>query len=213
MSSRALVAAPSRGKLAVRLAVDLSVVLLFALLIASSMQRYLATSDPGVLGSIAVNGIITALFITRREAGTVATHPATWLVSIGGTVTPLLMRAAGSPPLWLASFGNAVQFLGLGLIVLALLSLRRSFGIVPANRGVQTGGLYQFVRHPLYGAELTSFIGFALAHPTVWNFSLLAIELALQWVRVQREEELLSQDRAYQAYQEQVRFRLLPGLL
>jgi hypothetical protein len=40
-----------------------------------------------------------------------------------------------------------------GLLVLAAtLRLGRSFGIVATNRGIQTGGLYRIVRHPIYAA-------------------------------------------------------------
>jgi protein-S-isoprenylcysteine O-methyltransferase Ste14 len=213
MSNSANLISPSRFRLGLRVVTDVVVVVLFSLLIANSLTRFIVTRDPSLLGAIAVNAIITILFVSRREAGNLASRPSIWLLSITGTVAPLLMRPNGVAPSLLAGGGAFLQAVGLLFIVAALLSLRRSFGIVPANRGVQTGGLYRFVRHPLYGAEILCFIGFVCVHPSGWNIGLFAVELAVQWMRAAREEELLSNDPAYKTYLTQVRFRLLPGVI
>jgi len=40
------------------------------------------------------------------------------------------------------------------LILVGIISLRDSFGILPALRKVVTGGVYQLVRHPIYSCYL-----------------------------------------------------------
>jgi protein-S-isoprenylcysteine O-methyltransferase Ste14 len=77
--------------------------------------------------------------------------------------------------------------------------LRRSFGIVPANRGIREGGLYRFVRHPLYSAELLSVLGVVIVYPSARNVALWTIACCLQWLRACAEERFLSQDATYRA--------------
>ncbi len=108
--------------------------------------------------------------------------------------------------------GGVVQIIGQALALSATLALGRSFGIVAANRGVQTGGLYRIIRHPLYAAYLLAFGGFVLAHPSRANSILLFIWLGIQVARIHAEERLLDADASYRAYAARVRFRLLPGI-
>ena len=91
--------------------------------------------------------------------------------------------------------------------------LRRSFGIVPAHRGIRTTGMYRFVRHPLYAAELLTLAGVALANPSVRNTLLWIVELAVQLGRTSTEEAFLGTDPDYANYVARVRYRLLPGIL
>jgi len=107
--------------------------------------------------------------------------------------------------------GNTIQLVGGLLVLVATLRLGRSFGIIAANRGIQTGGLYRVVRHPIYAAYVLAFGGFVLSHPTLINGMILAGWLMVQVLRVRAEERLLMQDTRYVAYAEQVRYRLIPG--
>jgi protein-S-isoprenylcysteine O-methyltransferase Ste14 len=49
-------------------------------------------------------------------------------------------------------------------------------------------------------------------NPTLWNAGCYALAYCLQVPRLLAEERLLSQDPHYRAYQQAVRYRLLPGL-
>lgn len=129
-----------------------------------------------------------------------------------GTILPLLLRPSTLAPLALTMFGNMLQFVGGLLALAATLWLGRSFGIVAANRGIQTGGLYRVVRHPIYAVYGLAFGGFMLAHPTLINGGILVGWLMVQVLRVRAEERLLMQDTWYAAYAAQVRYRLIPGL-
>lgn len=196
---------------ALRIVANIAVVLAFGLLAAACYSRFSQTGSMNALGLVVVNALFVCMYVARRDAKAIATAPGPWLLAFAGTTLPLLLRPAESPVL--AGLGTGVQLVGLVLIVAAILSLRRSFGIVPANRGIRDGGLYRFVRHPLYAAELLFLAGFVLANPSPRNLALWALECALQLLRAQAEESFLSADRAYRAYLERVRYRLIPGLV
>jgi protein-S-isoprenylcysteine O-methyltransferase Ste14 len=155
---------------------------------------------------------IVLLVLTRRRAHVaVAADSPPAVLAWCGTILPLLLRPPALAPVPLAVLGNAIQLAG-GLIVLAAtLRLGRSFGIVAANRGIQTDGLYRVVRHPIYAAYGLAFRGFVLAHPTLINGGILVVWLMVQVLRIRAEERLLMQDTRYAAYAAQVRYRLIPG--
>jgi protein-S-isoprenylcysteine O-methyltransferase Ste14 len=187
------------------------VILALGLLAFASYRRYAEIGSLESIGLVAINTLFVCMYVTRREARTISTAPGQWFLAFAGTTLPLLMRA--TEPAELVVIGNTVQMLGICLIVTALFSLRRSFGIVPANRGIRDGGLYRFVRHPLYAAELLFLLGFVLANPSMRNALLWAVACVLQYLRARAEEALLSADGVYRAYSDRVRYRLVPGLL
>ena len=53
----------------------------------------------------------------------------------------------------------ACPAIGLVLVVVGKMALGRSFGIVPANRGVVVRGPYTLVRHPIYTGYLITHVG------------------------------------------------------
>jgi protein-S-isoprenylcysteine O-methyltransferase Ste14 len=94
-----------------------------------------------------------------------------------------------------------------------LLSLGRSFGLVAANRGVRTGGLYRYVRHPAYSGYILAYSGYVLENPSLRNACLFAVVLVFEGVRIVEEERTLAGDPAYQEYRRRVRSRVVPYLL
>jgi protein-S-isoprenylcysteine O-methyltransferase Ste14 len=101
---------------------------------------------------------------------------------------------------------------GLFFVVLGKMSLGRSFGLAPANRGVVSSGLYRFVRHPIYFGYLITHAGFVLANPGTRNLLvLMATDVALL-LRAIREENTLAADPQYRDYMQRVRWRVIPGI-
>lgn len=98
----------------------------------------------------------------------------------------------------------------MSITIVALLSLRRSFGVVAANRGVRTGGLYRFVRHPLYGSYIIGYVGFLLGNVTAWNMLLIVLMFMCQYLRTHAEERILLHDPIYQEYAVRVPYRFIP---
>jgi protein-S-isoprenylcysteine O-methyltransferase Ste14 len=185
--------------------------LAFGFMAYASYLKYRASGSLNMFGLCAVNVVFLAIFITRRDARSMSTSPGIWIVAFGGTFLPLLMRPTSDGTL--TSLGNAVQLVGMLGIIAALLSLRRSFGIVPANRGIRTQGLYNIVRHPVYASEILTLMGVVLVSPSAWNAALLVCEFSLQLARAYAEERLLSTDPDYVSYRARVKYRLLPMIV
>jgi protein-S-isoprenylcysteine O-methyltransferase Ste14 len=148
--------------------------------------------------------------LIRRPTERISTNWRDWVIAAGGTFVVLLV-GNGGPPFSMA-LGMFLLIMGLLIHVGAKLSLFRSFGVVPANRGVRVGGFYRLVRHPMYAGYMLSHAGFLVVAPSLWNLAIYAAAWALLVARIFAEEQVLSEDPAYQAFKTRVRYRLLPGI-
>ena len=152
------------------------------------------------------------LIVMRRRSATLSSHPLDWALSFAAVNAPLLTVPAPASAVIPPQVASALMFAGLIIQICAKTTLWRSFGIVPANRGVKTGGLYRFVRHPMYAGYTLTHIGFLLGFPLLQNALLYLTVLLVQIARIVREERLLGCDPAYRAYTERVCYRLVPGI-
>lgn len=155
-------------------------------------------------------GLVAALLLARRTTDNISRRVGDWALAAGGTFV-VLMIGKGGPPIH-AGLGLALIMVGLTIHVGAKLSLWRSFGLVAANRGVKTIGLYRFVRHPMYAGYMLSHAGYLLAAPSWWNLGVYLITWTLLVARIEAEERTLSEDVSYRDYKQGVRYRLLPGV-
>ena len=187
------------------------IVVLFTLLVMGSWHAYHASGSLQSFGVLAINTLFLALFLTRKPAKAETSSAPLWLLGFAGTALPLLLRPV--PGGNEASLGSVIELSGLVMLAAALLSLRRSFAVVPGNRGIRSGGMYRLVRHPVYLSELTVLFGVVLANPTALNAVIWACECALQLARARAEERFLSADPVYTLYCEKVRHRLIPWLV
>jgi len=177
----------------------------------AALRLALLLSTPSVLqGGLALFALtFPLLFIVRRPARAQGPQSTFWLAMFATFVPISLLRPNG--PGW-AGLGEAVQVVGLGLAVVALWTLNRSFGVAPAHRGLVTRGVYKLVRHPVYTGELLSIAGYCIGYASTLNWVIWVLLAVLQVARIFAEEKLLSDDVEYQAYQQRVRWRLVPGL-
>jgi protein-S-isoprenylcysteine O-methyltransferase Ste14 len=191
---------------------DLALLSVYAWFVVINL-RAVHRGDLSVLVLILQECCVIGLALTRRRARTIA-HWESSEVLLGwcGTIAPLFVRPAalGPPPLLWG--GVAAQGVGNVLAVAGICDLGQSFGIIAAHRGIQTGGLYQYIRHPIYAAYLLAFGGFVLAHPSVFNSMVLLVWAIIQIARIHAEERMLGEDPSYCAYRRAVRYRLVPGL-
>jgi protein-S-isoprenylcysteine O-methyltransferase Ste14 len=98
------------------------------------------------------------------------------------------------------------------VVVVAFVSLGRSFAILPAVRTLVRSGPYRIVRHPAYAGEFLMALACCVAVPRLASLSILILLLpAIMW-RICVEEALLLREAAYAEYAEAVRWRLLPGV-
>ncbi len=168
------------------------------------------TGRPAGLGLMAQETIAVVLIIVRRRARGTSRSPLAWLATGIGAFGILAARPANDALFGLEPLYIALQFTGALMASASLGFLGRSFGIVPANRGVQDGGPYRIVRHPVYASYLVTQIAYLLENPTFWNLGVVAVATAFQLVRIAKEEEFLSSDPQYTAYMRRVRWRLVP---
>lgn len=156
--------------------------------------------------------ITLLIYITARITNDVSFKPIALLSTLTATFFFLFVALGDGTqlaPLWVSA---SLQIAGICWQILAKATLRRSFGLLPANRGIVSTGPYRLVRHPIYMGYLTSHTGFLLGNFTWLNFSLIVAVAFCQIVRIYQEEELLLKDPEYQAYAGRVRWRLAPGL-
>jgi protein-S-isoprenylcysteine O-methyltransferase Ste14 len=194
-----------------RLAADRAEKLVLAGLYAWLAYRLLPQLADHPLNAVylASEAMIILLVMFRRSASDISHRSADWVVGFAGTfLTLMVVQADGA----VVPYGGVLMLVGFGISVSAQLSLRRSFGVVAANRGVRTGGPYGWVRHPMYLGYFLTQLGFLLANPAPWNLALCVVWTACQIYRVHAEERVLSGDTAYAAFAQRVRYRLVPGV-
>ena len=105
----------------------------------------------------------------------------------------------------------ALQLAGMAWQFTSKIVLGRSFGLLPAQRGLVIHGPYRLVRHPIYFGYLIGHVGFLLANFSWRNAAVLGVLYVAQVIRIRREEAVLAaNDVDYRAYQRRVRWRLLP---
>lgn len=155
-------------------------------------------------------GIVAVFVLIRKPTETVSTNIGDWFIAFSATLFPLLVSRGGeSQMLYVGLF---IMIFGFITHVGAKLSLFRSFGIVPANRGVKVKGLYAVVRHPMYAGYFLTHIGYLLSAPSIWNLGVYACTWGFLILRIFAEEKILLRSPDYQRYKELVSYRLFPGL-
>lgn len=154
--------------------------------------------------------VMIGMVMFRRATDDVDKSTLAVLAGLAGSFFVLGFRPAGSGEDLL--IGQFVQIVGIVLQLGASLSLGRSFGLVPANRGIKTGGLYRIVRHPFYFSYVIAQVGYLINNPSTMNVLVFAIGTGFQVVRINYEERLLSNNAEYSTYLETVRWHLFPGI-
>ena len=188
------------------------IVVLFTLLSINLLANFMRTGRVTGLMLIASESLVVVLTIARRRARYVDRSVAAAVMTTLSLVGPPLVRATDAAPLTADAATAMLAAVGLGLVVVGKIALGRSFGLVPANRGVVVRGPYTLVRHPIYTGYLITHIGFLMAHPTPWNAGVFLIADIALVLRALMEERVLSADVAYQQYCRRVGWHLVPGV-
>ncbi len=206
-------AVAARRPLAMRVATSAPVALLWFLFAVANFDNWRTTHRPVGLGATALELLVATLFVARRSPWVVSRSPLAWGAAAIGTFGMLAGRPAYHPLGGLELLYGGLQLVGALVAVAAVISLGRSFGIVAANRGIRTRGLYRIVRHPLYAAYILTEIGYLFENPSLRNGCLFAIVTVFQAVRIVEEERTLAEDPAYREYCLRVRSRVVPYVL
>jgi protein-S-isoprenylcysteine O-methyltransferase Ste14 len=185
---------------------------LFGLFVFRQISAFVVDRNPVYLTIVVSESLVVLFILIRRAAKTVSLRPSDWLLAFGATAGPLCVAPGGAEPLLPNITCGLIIIAGVLLQIYAKLTLRRSFGIIAANRGVTTAGPYRLVRHPMYVAYMISWAGFFLASPTLWNAAIYGFAFICQIARLMAEERLLNEDAAYRSFAAVVPYRLLPGV-
>ena len=156
-------------------------------------------------------GLVVLFILIRRDAMAFTVRPLDWVVALVGTALSMFVKSGGHP-LVPPVVGATLMITGLCFSIVAKLSLRRSIGIAPANRGVVRAGPYSIVRHPMYAGYIAVYVGFFLNNPLAWNLVVYVLTTACLVTRIAAEEAVLSKDPHYTALMDRTRYRLVPGL-
>jgi protein-S-isoprenylcysteine O-methyltransferase Ste14 len=139
----------------------------------------------------------------------------TWgarLVTALSLAGPPLVNPATSSALLPDTQAAVLSAFGLLVVVAGKVSLGRSFGVVPANRGIVSRGIYRVVRHPIYLGYLLTHVAFLLSHVDLWNVCMFGVSDTMLLVRAIYEERTLCRDPQYVSYCSRVRWRMVPGV-
>jgi len=119
------------------------------------------------------------------------------------------MKVAPQPQLW-PWYAQATFVMGIVWTISGLLTLGRSFAVLPALRNVVVNGPFRVIRHPIYAGEMILALACYIAEPSLLTAAPWVAALPLVVVRIIAEERLLMTSSTYLAYTQQVRWRLLP---
>ena len=136
-------------------------------------------------------GLVIVFLITRKTTSEVSRVPAHWLLSIVATCGPLMVNPSLGEPVVPVKYAAALWLAGTLMQVASKIALGRSFGCIPAHRGLKQRGPYRLVRHPMYAGYVLSHAAFLLMNPTPWNLFIYLICDAIQIPRILVEEQLL----------------------
>jgi protein-S-isoprenylcysteine O-methyltransferase Ste14 len=137
------------------LAARATIVVLFSMLSINLFGEYRRTGHVTGLLLLVGESLVVILTIVRRRAIAVDRSAAAAIMTTISLAGPALLRATSLPASLVSDQVTAMlSGIGLILVVLGKMTLGRSFGVAPANRGVVVRGPYSLVRHPIYTGYL-----------------------------------------------------------
>ena len=189
-----------------------AIIVLFSLMAARFGADFLKTGRMTGLLLLVSEMLVVVLTVVRRSAAAVDRSLRARLLTTLSMLGPPLLQPAEVAAILPQAFTVAASVAGLAIVIAGKITLGRSFGLMPANRGVVSSGIYRVVRHPIYLGYLITHVAFLLATPSAWNIAALVAADAALLLRAVCEEQTLSRDSRYRAYQQIVRWRVCPGL-
>ena len=173
---------------------------------------YMTTGRMTGLLLLASESLVVVLTIARRSAGIVDRSWWTRVLTTMSMAGPPLVYPAHVAALAPEAVTVAISAVGLLVVLAGKLSLGRSFGLLPANRGIVSSGCYRVLRHPISLGYLITHVAFFAANPTAWNITLILLSDAALLRRAVYEERTLAQDPDYREYMQRVRWRIVPAI-
>jgi protein-S-isoprenylcysteine O-methyltransferase Ste14 len=120
-----------------------------------------------------------------------------------------------SVPAWVSLLGDALVAAGLSIAMLVIIENSYAAATVTVESGQQvaSGGLYKFVRHPMYVGNVIMTVGMPLALGSYWGLLFVIPGILVLVFRILDEEKLLNEELpGYREYAQHVRYRLVPNV-
>lgn len=120
-----------------------------------------------------------------------------------------------SVPAWVSLLGDVLVAAGLGITMLVVVQNGYAAATVTVEMGqtVASGGVYRFVRHPMYVGFVIMMVGMPLALGSYWGLLFIIPSVGALVFRIVDEEKLLTKELAgYDEYAQRVRYRLIPNV-
>ena len=186
--------------------------IVFALLWSRFAYVYAAAflTNPALVTALffVLETIIVVAFCIRRPALIQSNQWRDWVPACGAIVFGMLFQPSRETQDLV--IGYILEIVGICVAMLGMFSLGRSFAILPANRGLQTGGLYACIRHPVYAGYMLLYTGYTVLNPLGANVVVLLFCVGMLFWRAANEEQLLARDPSWLTYAKRVRWRILP---
>src|SRR5260370_20177090 len=138
--------------------------------------------------------------LVRLPTKTVTVTASSIAAAAGMMMLPTLIKPGLASVGLLNQAGMALELIGVIFTQLARVYLGRSFGLLPANRGIVSKGPFRLMRHPIYVGWFVLTLGYAFIYPRPRNFVVIVAALLFMMWRIVQEEYLLGFDPEYRAY-------------
>lgn len=187
---------------------NMTLALCFTVFISSNFTFLTNQFRLSILILLIFNSMIVVTAMIRRPPERVSLSAFDITVTMIGTYSVLFFVGSSAQ-----QENIFLQFLGIvGLIisVTGFVFLNKSFGLLPADRGIIKGGIYKLIRHPIYAGYFISNSCFLAQNFTVYNIIVFSCFVICETTRLLREEKLLKQNPDYLKYTKETRWRILP---
>jgi protein-S-isoprenylcysteine O-methyltransferase Ste14 len=157
-----------------------------------------------------IHALVAVLFLIRWPPLDRSKTKIAYVIAILSTIYIYAFDIESQPDVTQSMFGETLINAGAVLCLFSMLSLGRCFGLLPICRGVQTGGSYRIVRHPIYASYILMDVGLIASYPSIINAVLVLLGLGLFIGRIHYEEQLLQRVDSYREYMVSVKYRVCP---
>jgi protein-S-isoprenylcysteine O-methyltransferase Ste14 len=133
-------------------------------------------------------------------------------ITVAGVAGPGWPDEASS---WLRGLGLLIAIAGQFLFIPGIVGLGHSLTPFPRpldHGHLQVGGVYRFVRHPIYGGLILIALGWSLISSPLAVIATVALVLVLEVKSRLEESMLVLRFPQYDAYRHRVQWRFVPGV-
>lgn len=165
---------------------------------------------PSIILFMIFNAVLVYLFLTRRSPKRISFHPQDLIATFIGTFSTTMVVGVADTPDHIAL--QIIGMMGFTFSMFGILTLRKSFGMLPADRGIVKGGVYKIVRHPIYAGYLVNYSCFLAQNYNTHNAIIFLLFVFFECYRLVREEKLLKENPEYLEYTKTTPWRICPKI-